>query len=83
MLLHVIQDATVWLNHLSVVSDAWQSFQIDLSTDHLVLAQQFKQTDLWGDVTRAFDNFVKTGQAWAFVGGLFLGYLLKAFTTFG
>lgn len=82
MLLHVVQDATVWLTHLSVVSDTWQSFQIDLSIDHSVLAQ-IKQTDLWGDVTRAFDNFVKTGQAWAFVAGLFLGYLLKAFTSFG
>ena len=83
MLLPVIQDISFWVNHFGFMNDILQSCQIDFSTDHWVLATQFKQTDLWGDVQRSFDNFVKTGQAWAFLIGLVLGYLLKAFTTFG
>lgn len=83
MLLPVIQDATAWLTHLNILADLSQSFQFDLPTEHLVLAQQIRQTDLVGDVQKAFDNFVKTGQAWAFLIGLVFGYLIKTFTTFG
>ncbi len=83
MLLHVLQDLNIWFTHSSLITDAARSLHLDLSLDHLVLAQQFKQTDLVGDVQRAFDNFVKTGQAWAFLIGLVLGYMLKTFTTFG
>lgn len=83
MLLHVLQDMSVWLTHGSLVSEAARSLHIDISLDHVVLATQFKQTDLVGDLQRAFDNFVKTGQAWAFLIGLVLGYMLKTFTSFG
>jgi len=83
MLLPVMQDATLWLNHFNFLADLSQAFQFDLPTDHLVLAQQIRQTDLVGDVQKAFDNFVKTGQAWAFLIGLVFGYLIKTFTTFG
>lgn len=82
MLLHVIQDMNVWLTHSSLVADVMQFLPLDFSIDPPVLAQ-FKQTDLVGDLQKAFDNFVKTGQAWAFLIGLVLGYMLKAFTTFG
>jgi len=83
MLLHVMQDFNVWLTHGSLVSEVMRSLHVDISLDHLVLAQQIKQTDLIGDLQRAFDHFVKTGQAWAFLIGLVLGYMLKTFTTFG
>lgn len=83
MLLHVVQDAGVWLTHGSWWGEAVRSLHVDLSVNHLVLAQNIPQTDLVGDMQRAFDNFVKTGQAWAFLIGLVLGYMLKTFTTFG
>ncbi|NJP10396.1 MAG: hypothetical protein HC866_13730 [Leptolyngbyaceae cyanobacterium RU_5_1] len=54
-----------------------------LPPDQMVFAQQVRQTDLGGDVQKAFDNFVKTGQAWAFIVGVVLGYLIKTFTSFG
>ncbi|MGP1387416.1 MAG: hypothetical protein ACTS2F_27900 [Thainema sp.] len=47
----------------------------------LVLAQ-FEQ-DLWGDVSGAFNNFVESGQLWALLIGIVLGYLLKGLTSFG
>ncbi|MDX2244204.1 MAG: hypothetical protein NW224_26325 [Leptolyngbyaceae cyanobacterium bins.302] len=83
MVLHVIQDAATWFSHLGLISEGLRSLHVEVPLDHLVLAQQIPQTDLVGDIQRAFDNFVKTGQAWAFLIGLVLGYMLKAFTTFG
>jgi len=49
----------------------------------LDLAQQFKDPDFAGDIGRTWNHFVKTGQLWAFLGGLILGYLVKTFTSFG
>jgi hypothetical protein len=78
----MIQDATLWVSLIDLLSDVARSLHVGLPIDP-VLAQQIPQTDLMGDVQRAFDNFVKTGQAWAFLIGLVLGYMLKTFTTFG
>ncbi len=50
-------------------------------TQDLVLAQ-FEQ-DLWGDVSGAFNNFVESGQLWALLIGIVLGYLLRGLTSFG
>lgn len=62
------------------VADGSQLLHWHLPLD---LAQQFKEPNLAGDVGKMWGNFVKTGQAWAFLGGLVLGYLVKSFTTFG
>lgn len=50
-------------------------------TQDIVLAQ-FEQ-DLWGDVSGAFNNFVESGQLWALLIGIVVGYLLKGLTSFG
>ena len=93
MVLDVMQNAGVWMDSLSLVGETARSLMAavpldslsfdQLSLDHLVLAQQVPQTDLVGDIQRAFDNFVKTGQAWAFIIGLVFVYMIKTFTTFG
>ncbi|ELS34169.1 MULTISPECIES: hypothetical protein [Pseudanabaena] len=44
-----------------------------------LLAQQFKQ-DVMGDVGRGWDNFVKTGQIWALIIGVIVGYLFRSIT---
>ncbi|PSB20719.1 hypothetical protein C7B65_07265 [Phormidesmis priestleyi ULC007] len=54
-----------------------------LPHDWVVLGQQFKETDIGGDVGRAWSHFVKTGQVWAFLVGLILGYMARALTTYG
>jgi hypothetical protein len=51
--------------------------------DWTIVAQQFKETNLSGDVGKWWDKVVKTGQVWAFLLGAIFGYLIKAFTTFG
>ncbi|MCS6812026.1 MAG: hypothetical protein NZ772_00390 [Cyanobacteria bacterium] len=43
---------------------------------------QFSQ-DLAGSFQRSWNHFVKTGQVWAMLFGIILGYMIKQFTTFG
>jgi hypothetical protein len=57
---------------------------LDLDWDFL-LAQaqndgQFKQ-DVVGDMSKGWNNFVKTGQIWALLIGLTLGYLFRSVTS--
>lgn len=44
--------------------------------------QQF-DTDVFKGARNAFSNFMKTGQLWAFLIGLFVGYVLRTVTTYG
>ena len=40
-------------------------------------------TDTGKQFRKAWNHFVKTGQVWALMFGVVLGYLIKQFTTFG
>ncbi len=68
---HVVQTL-----HLPVI-------HLPLSHDHALLAQQFKETNISGDLSKAWQHFVKTGQVWAFIIGMIFGYLAKTFTSYG
>ncbi|WP_272082416.1 hypothetical protein [Microcystis aeruginosa] len=41
-----------------------------------------QDVDIIGNVQKAFSNFVKTGQAWALVIGLIVGYMFRGFTSY-
>ncbi len=83
MMIHVMQEMTSWLVGMTHWSDVLQTLHWQLPHDWVVLAQQFKETDLGGDVSKAWTQFVKTGQVWAFLVGLILGYMVRALTTYG
>ncbi len=80
-MIHLMCDFPTTLASLMHWSDAMQSFQ--LSDDWIVLAQEFKQTDIAGDVSKSWNHFVRTGQVWAFLAGIMAGYFVKTFTSFG
>lgn len=44
-----------------------------------LIAQQFKQ-DVMGDLGKGWENFVKTGQIWALIIGVVVGYLFRSIT---
>ncbi|GAB4346064.1 MAG: hypothetical protein Fur0042_11250 [Cyanophyceae cyanobacterium] len=46
-----------------------------------LLAQQFKDPDLMGQVQRAWSGFVNSGQIWALIIGLIIGYTFRKFST--
>ena len=52
------------------------------SLNATILAQQ-TDADLVANFRQAFSNFIESGQVWAFIIGIILGYLLRQFTTYG
>ena len=48
-----------------------------------VLAQNVTDPDLLGQVQKSFNNFVETGQVWALLIGLVVGYLIRNLTSYG
>ena len=49
---------------------------------HQVLAQTFEEVDILADIEDAWYNFVETGQCWALVIGIVVGYGFKGLTNY-
>lgn len=45
-------------------------------------AQMVKDPDVIGQMTNAWQKFIETGQVWAMLIGMFLGYVFASFTKF-
>ncbi|MEM6592541.1 MAG: hypothetical protein AAF651_11865 [Cyanobacteria bacterium P01_C01_bin.73] len=50
-------------------------------TQAMVLAQQFDQ-DILGDLGRAVRNFIDSGQIWALIIGVVIGYLIRGLSAY-
>ena len=48
-----------------------------------ILAQTISDPDLLGQVQKAWNNFIETGQVWALLIGLVVGYLIRNLTSYG
>lgn len=83
MLVNGIQAMSAWLTNITHLNDVLLLWIAKIPFDWIVIAQQVRETNLWGDAQKAWDHFVRTGQLWAFMIGLFVGYGIKAFTSFG
>ncbi len=54
-----------------------------LQVDWLFFAQDAPGTpDLLANIQNAWSNFIKTGQIWALLIGIFFGYLFRSMTSF-
>ena len=47
-----------------------------------VLAQSIKDPDVLGQMKSAFENFIESGQVWALLIGLFVGYMFRSLTAY-
>lgn len=47
------------------------------------LAQYVESPNMMGQIQQAWSNFVESGQIWALLIGIVLGYLLRNFASFG
>jgi len=74
-----VQVVTSVVHSLSPLID-WMSLQL---TDGLVLAQQVEDPDVLGQMQQAFNNFIESGQVWAFLIGLIIGYIFRGMSSFG
>lgn len=48
-----------------------------------MLAQNINDPDVIGQMQRAWNNFVTTGQIWALLIGIVIGYIFKNLTSYG
>jgi hypothetical protein len=61
---HILQFIADHYNHLPMTS---------------ILAQAIEDPDILGQIQDAWLNFIKSGQCWALLIGMFLGYTFKGF----
>lgn len=47
-----------------------------------VLAQEVSNQDMWGQVVRAWNHFVSTGQIWALLIGIAVGYAFRGISRY-
>lgn len=47
-----------------------------------LIAQTVRDPDVLGQMQAAFNNFIESGQVWALLIGLVLGYLFRSFTAY-
>lgn len=59
----------------------FSGFSINQAALSPVLAQQFDQ-DFLGDMVKTWQNFVDSGQLWALLFGIVLGYFIRNLTAF-
>ncbi|MGF1496552.1 MAG: hypothetical protein ACFB8W_06960 [Elainellaceae cyanobacterium] len=83
VILHLIQSAP---DLLAVMPD-WGTLThpagLHLApADWSLLAEQF-ETDVFADARAWFANFIESGQIWALIIGIIIGYLLRGLTTYG
>jgi hypothetical protein len=71
MLIHLMQQIT-----------NWQVTNLPSSIDLVLFAQLFNE-NVFARFNTAMDNFIASGQIWAMLAGLILGYLIRGFTTYG
>ncbi len=55
------------------------NFPLDMTP---VLAQVIEDPDILGQMEAAWNNFIESGQVWALIIGLFIGYVFKGFTSY-
>ncbi|WP_310485599.1 hypothetical protein [Chamaesiphon sp. VAR_48_metabat_403] len=54
--------------------------QFDLTNHGLVLAQQFQNTDLMGNMQTGWTDFLQSGKAGVLAIGLVMGYMIRGIT---
>lgn len=82
MVVEGMQAVTAGLNTISYWNDALGALNTHSSVDWLVLAQQVNDPNVLEQMGSAWNNFVKTGQIWALLIGLVIGYFFRGMTSF-
>ncbi|BAZ06995.1 hypothetical protein [Calothrix sp. NIES-3974] len=68
---------------MDIINDCLTNIMGFLSLDSSILAQTINDPNILGQMQKAFTHFVQTGQAWALLIGLFIGYMIRNLTSYG
>jgi len=83
MIVNVIQEITAWFPSMVHGHETGSQLLRNLQINWTVLAQQVSDPDLLGNLQRSFNNFIESGQGWALLIGLIIGYMIRGLTTYG
>ena len=82
MVVEGMQAVTIGLDSISHGVDTLAGLGIHFQVDWTVLAQEVNDPDLLGNIGSAWNKFIKTGQVWALLIGIALGYIFRSMTSF-
>ncbi len=82
MVVEGMQVVTVGLSSISQWNDVLGGLNSQSHVDWLVLAQQVNDPNVLGQMQNAWNNFVKTGQIWALLIGIAIGYFFRSMTSY-
>lgn len=83
MVVNIMPEITAWLPSMNHAQDAALQLQSMLPINLSVVAQTIKDPDLMGNVQKTFNHFIQSGQLWALLIGLIIGYMIRGLTTYG
>ncbi|MFN6563506.1 MAG: hypothetical protein RMY28_027420 [Nostoc sp. ChiSLP01] len=68
---------------MSHYSDFISQFLWHLPVNWTALAQTVTDPDLMGQIQKSWNHFIQTGQVWALLIGLVIGYIIRNLTSYG
>ncbi|GAB1540300.1 hypothetical protein NUACC21_29690 [Scytonema sp. NUACC21] len=68
---------------MDIITDSISHLIWLFHVDWTVLGQNITDPNILGQMQKAFTHFVQTGQAWALLIGLALGYMIRNLTSYG
>lgn len=80
MILNLIQEVTAFSATATGGSDSVRLLVWKALFNGAVLAQQVSETSVFTDVQKFWNNFVQTGQIWAMLVGIVIGYAIRNIT---
>jgi hypothetical protein len=67
---------------MNYLSNSLSNLIWHLPANVTLLAQNITDPDLLGQIQRAWGHFIQTGQIWALLIGLVIGYIFRNLTSF-
>ena len=76
-----IQSTSAGLGDMLNIYQNLEVLKIELPRLGTFLAQRIEDPDLLGQVQDTWDNFIESGQVWAMLIGLLVGYMFRSMTS--
>ncbi len=68
---------------MNLFSDSIFQLIGQLPVNGILIAQHITDPNVLGQIQNAFNHFVQTGQVWAMLIGLCIGYMIRNLTSYG
>ncbi|MBG1271947.1 hypothetical protein [Nostoc sp. WHI] len=68
---------------MNYLNDLMSPLLWHLPVNLITLAQTITDPDLMGQIQKSWNHFIQTGQVWALLIGLVIGYIIRNLTSYG